>query len=289
MSRRRFTALIAALGLTLSIAPATSAAADRTAEPVDPLAALEARQQAVFAKVAPSVVFIVTKEGMGSGFVVSRDGLILTNRHVVGDHETVDLVFYNGTRVKGKVVEHAGKDIDLTLIDAPIKHRKPLQLASVEDLEVGAWAAAVGHGRGAVWTFNTGMISNIYKSGGERPLIQTQIPLNQGNSGGPVVDRDGNVVGVVTAGDLEAQALNFAIKIDVAVRELKILRDRCNCMTVAVPAGTPVFVDGRMRGIGPAVPFIAERGRDYEVTAVVRGKRRSKTVRFPHQRRVSLY
>lgn len=258
----------------------------RAAEPPapDPLAALEAHQQALFARVAPSVVAIITPDGMGSGFVVSKGGLIVTNQHVVGRHDTVELVFYNGIRVKGKVIERAG-EVDLALVDAPIRHANPLEFARVDQLKVGAWAAAVGHGRGTIWTFNTGMISNIWSTGKRRPIIQTQIPLNVGNSGGPVIDRTGKVLGVVTAGDMEAQSLNFAIKADHVVELLQKVRPHCNCIEISAPEGVPIFVNDEMVGMGPSVAFIAEP-REYRIFAVIEGKRREQKIRFPDARRV---
>lgn len=263
------------------------AAAPAVAEPVlDPIAALERQQQALFVAVAPSVVFIRTKEGFGSGFFVSKDGLVLTNRHVVGEADEVEVVLHDGRTTKGTVVQRAEADVDLALVDLPVRGARPLAFADVRRLGVGAWAAAVGHGVGAIWTFNTGMISNIYPVG-DLPVVQTQIPLNPGNSGGPVIDRNGRVLGVVTAGIQAAQSLNFAVRIDVAARVLPALRKHCDCLVVHAPEGVPIFIDDALAGHGPTAVVVAEAGR-HRAFVVVDGKRRAGQAELPAVREIDL-
>lgn len=262
-------------------------AAPAVAEPaLDPIAALERQQQALFTAVAPSVVFIRTKEGFGSGFFVSKDGLVLTNRHVVGKAEQVEVVLHDGRTTKGKVVQLAEDDVDLALVDLPVRGARPLPFADVRRLGVGAWAAAIGHGVGAIWTFNTGMISNIYPVG-DLPVVQTQIPLNPGNSGGPVIDRNGRVLGVVTAGIQAAQSLNFAVRIDVAARVLPALREHCDCLVVHAPKGVPIFVDDELVGHGPTAVVVAEAGR-HHAFVVVDGERRVGEAELPTVREIDL-
>jgi S1-C subfamily serine protease len=274
--------------LLAAAAPAVPAALP-VAAPVeghDPLAALEAAQQRLFAELAPSVVFISNKEGFGSGFLVSRDGLVLTNAHVVGTAATVDVVMNDGRRHTGTVLEKH-KSIDLALVQLPIATSAPLTFADGEALRVGAWIGAIGHGRGGIWTYNTGMVSNIYPIESGRPVFQTQIPLNPGASGGPIFDRRGRVVGVVTAALKDADSINFGINIAVALKELKQLGARCECLVVSAPDKTPVFIDGVMRGLGPRVVVPATPGA-HEVVAVVKNQRRKLVVEFPAQRVVTL-
>jgi len=154
-------------------------------------------------------------------------------------------------------------------------------------LRVGAWVAAVGHGRGGIWSFNTGMVTNIYPQGADRPVFQTQIPLNPGNSGGPVFDRSGDVVGIATAGLTDANAINFAIRTTVACRTLARLRPLCEVLTLRAPRGVAIFVDGRNVGVGPEVQLPAE-GKSYDVFAVIAGKMHQRKVRFPETRLVDL-
>ncbi|MEM9459661.1 MAG: trypsin-like peptidase domain-containing protein [Myxococcota bacterium] len=146
---------------------------------------------------------------------------------------------------------------------------------------------SVGHGRGGIWTFNTGMISNFYPAGSAVPGIQTEIPLNPGASGGPMFDRHGRVVGVVTAGIADAQAINFALRVDTVPKALSSVRAHCDCLVVRAPKGARIFVDGTWVGTGPEAVRIVEPG-DHEVSAMVGGKRDKKKVRFPAVRRVTL-
>jgi hypothetical protein len=152
---------------------------------------------------------------------------------------------------------------------------------------VGSWVASVGHGRGGIWTFNVGIVSNIYPSGAARPVLQTQIPLNPGSSGGPVLDRDGRVVGVVTAGLSESNSINFAIKADVCQQALPELSMVAATLLIRAPAQVAVFVDGRHVGVGPEVlvPFAGER---IEVMAVIGGRMVKRVVESTSVREVLL-
>lgn len=268
---------------TCLLAPVVQAPAAVTR---DPLAELEAAQQQIFVRLAPSVVFIHTKAGFGSGFIVSRDGLVLTNAHVVEGQTTVGVVTNDGQKLTGTVLERA-KTADLALVQLPLAKTEPIPLGDSDALRVGAWVGAIGHGRGAIWTFNVGMVSNIYPAETGRPVFQTQIPLNPGASGGPIFDRKGQAIGVVTAKLNDAEAINFGIKIDVALRELKALAARCECLVVVAPEGVPVLIDGVMRGTGPRVVAPTSVG-PHEVVVVVKDKRRRFTLQFPEQRSVTI-
>lgn len=254
----------------------------------DALAAAERQQQALFERVAPIVVFISKGDAFGSGFFINREGLILTNAHVVEGRQTVDVVLHDGRRVQGQVVERGAEKLDVALVQVPLKETPIPQLGGVSDVRVGSWVGAVGHGRGAVWTFNTGMVSNIYPDGAARPVFQTQIPLNPGNSGGPIFDRQGRVVGIVTSGVEGASAINFGIGMEVVRKGLTRLADTCDCLVVNAPAGVPVFVDGTMAGTGPRVVLPLSQQRLYEVFAVIAGQMKKVQVKYPEEREVTL-
>lgn len=256
-------------------------------DPSPALGAVEREQEALFEKVAPSVVFIATHGAFGSGFFVSADGLVLTNAHVVDTSKEVDVVLRDGRKLKGEVLERGANGIDLALVKVPVDGMVPLVLDELSDVKVGSFVASVGHGQGAIWTFNTGMVSNIYPVGAERPVLQTQIPLNHGNSGGPVVDRRGRVVGIVAAGLENSNSINFAIRSDVAARVLTRLAQSAAVLVITAPEGVPVFVDGVGSGQGPRAVVAVTPG-PHEVFAVIRGKLDRRRVVFPAVRTVDL-
>jgi serine protease Do len=269
----------------LVLALARPAAQPASAPVLDPIAQLESARQQLFEAIAPSVVFIGAGDGFGSGFFVSNDGLVLTNAHVVGKNEQVDVVLHDGRRLRGQVVERGLDNLDLALVSVPVTGVAPVPIGDSSALRVGTWVASIGHGRGGVWTFTDGMVSNIYPAGSERPVFQTQIPLNPGNSGGPILDRNRQVVGIVTAGLTDSNAINFAIPIDAALRALPRLSDLASCLVITAPAGVAVFVDGKMAGKGPRV-VVPAQDRTYEIFAVIDGQMQRQRATYPRIRKV---
>ena len=263
-----------------SLLATASAFAERTA-----LAQLEAEQQSIFDSVSKSVVFIANKQGFGSGFYVS-EFLVLTNAHVVGDASEVNVIVRGGVRAKGQVVAR-DKDTDLALVQLKVKGL-PVHLAPTSSVRVGSWVAAVGHGEGGIWSFTTGMVSNVYVRPKKSAVIQTQIPINFGNSGGPVVNRSGEVVGVVTSKSSRGENLNFAIPVDAAIERLAQLRTECaSCLRVHAKKGAQVFVAGRLVGQGPVVVVAASKGK-HEVLVVDGPRSRKQTVTVPRAKPVKI-
>jgi len=271
--------LPAALALVVAAVPNASRS--------DALEDLERRQQQLFLRVAPSVVLISTRTGIGTGFFVSEDGLILSNAHVVGEEKAVSVLLQDGRKLDGKVEALAPDGIDLALVRVPIANSKPLPIGG-SSLQVGSWVASVGHGLGGAWTFTTGMVSNIYPLGTERPVFQTQIPLNPGNSGGPIVDRNGKVVGIATAGVSRSNDVNFALRADIALRVFPSLTTDCDCLVIQAPAGVSVFVDGVLAGKGPRVVVPVSASRTYRVQAASKEAIREIDVRWPEQRTLTI-
>jgi S1-C subfamily serine protease len=232
------------------------------------------------------VVFISTPGGFGSGFFVNESGLVLTNCHVIGDAKQVEVVLQDGRKLTGEVVERAANDVDLALVQVKVASAARLELDTGE-VKIGQFVASVGHGDGAIWTFTTGMISNVHAAGDSQPVLQTQIPLNPGNSGGPVVDRRGRVLGIVTSGIKESNSINFAIRAEVAMRSLEKLAPISKALVVHAPDKVPVFLDGVLAGQGPLVLLLPKPGA-HEVFAVVQGKMLKERVSYPAQQRVDL-
>jgi S1-C subfamily serine protease len=194
----------------------------------DDLELLDAYSRAVIGvaeRMAPSVVSIrITAktargdvgQGAGSGFVVAPDGFIVTNHHVVEQASTVTAVFTDGRELAARVV---GTDpaTDLALLRVAEGGLVPVEIGPSEHLRVGQLVIAIGNPLGFQSTVSTGVVSALGRSlrgqSGRliENIIQTDVALNPGNSGGPLVDSRGRVVGVNTAMIRMAQGLCFAI------------------------------------------------------------------------------
>src|SRR3954454_4843654 len=167
-----------------------------------------------------------TATGIGSGIILTADGYVLTNRHVVEGSQQMTATLSDGRQVKATVVKVADdNDLALVKIDA-----KPLAPASIGNgsLQVGQTAIAIGTPLGEYEESVTkGIVSaldrsiTVADSQTGRPthlsgLIQTDAAINEGNSGGPLLNAAGQVIGVNTAGTTRAQGIGFAIPIDAA-------------------------------------------------------------------------
>lgn len=158
-------------------------------------------------------------ESLGTGFIIREDGLIVTNNHVI-DKADVVKVQLNDKDEKlwdAKVVGRDSKtDVALIKIEAP-KALPVAPLGTSADLAVGEWVAAFGNPYGHGHTMTKGIISAIGREIDEinlAPFLQTDASINPGNSGGPLVNTQGQVIGVNTAIDPRAQGIGFAIPID---------------------------------------------------------------------------
>ncbi len=162
------------------------------------------------------------QQGVGSGFVMSGDGYILTNNHVVEDADQIKVKFANGKEYDGKVVGRDAKT-DLAMVKITgATDLQPLTLANSDDLKVGAWVVAVGSPFGLEQTVTAGIVSakgRVIGSGPYDNFIQTDASINPGNSGGPLINMNGEVIGVNTAIIAGGQGIGFAIPINM-VKEI---------------------------------------------------------------------
>ena len=159
------------------------------------------------------------QRGVGSGFVMSRDGYILTNNHVVEDADQIKVKLANGKEYEGKIVGRDPKtDLALVKIEGA-SDLHPLKLGNSEDLKVGSWVVAVGSPFGLEQTVTAGIVSakgRVIGSGPYDNFIQTDASINPGNSGGPLINMKGEVVGINTAIIASGQGIGFAIPINMA-------------------------------------------------------------------------
>ena len=175
------------------------------------------------------------QEGQGSGFVLDADGHIVTNNHVVSDAEEVEVVFYDGSMARARVIgTDPDSDLAVVKVDADRMALATVELGDSDELEVGQMAIAIGNPFGLNGTLTVGIISGLGRTlplgrisrqvGGRFSIpevIQTDAAINPGNSGGPLLDSRGAVIGINTAINSEDGAksgVGFAVPVSTIKR-----------------------------------------------------------------------
>lgn len=171
--------------------------------------------------------------GAGTGFIVSSDGLILTNKHVVSDKEAEYVVVMTDNKEYNAKVLARDPVQDLAIMKIEGGNNfKPLKLGNVDDIQIGQTVIAIGNALGRFQnTVSVGVISGLGRTivatgpdfATERleDIIQTDAAINRGNSGGPLINLKGEVVGINTAVSTEGENIGFAISIDKAKRSIE--------------------------------------------------------------------
>jgi S1-C subfamily serine protease len=215
----------------------------------------------VYRQMSPSVVHIrnVTNEkqrgsgASGSGFIISSDGFIITNHHVVNNAHELHVTLDDGTILKGELRgSDASTDIAVIKIDG--RSFKALSFADSDKLVPGQIAIAIGNPYGLQQTVTAGVVSAIGRSLRAQngrlidDVIQTDASLNPGNSGGPLLNADGHVIGVNTAIIPSAQGICFAVSSNLAsyVAGQLIIKGKVNRALIGI-AGQTVNITPRMR------------------------------------------
>ena len=165
----------------------------------------------------------IPARGMGSGFIISPSGLILTNAHVVATAKEVTVKLTDKREFRAQVLG-VDRPTDVALLKIDANNLPTVRLGSAEGLRVGEWVTAIGSPYGFESTVTSGIVSAKWRSlpdGAYVPFIQTDVAVNPGNSGGPLFNMQGEVVGInsqIYSRTGGYQGLSFAIPIDLAIK-----------------------------------------------------------------------
>jgi 2-alkenal reductase len=234
----QFSGLVPATAVAPVPTPTTSTSSALPVSPSGNTVTTDQQNQleALYQTVLPGVVTVQTSTGLGSGFVYSTDGYIVTNAHVVGTDKKVEVDFTDGTKVYGTVVG-ADQNADLAAIKVtvPASELHPLALGDSNTLKVGETVAAIGDPELLTGSMTVGIVSavgrsqpgNVQVSSGTYyatgDIIQTDALLNHGNSGGPLLNLAGQVVGVNWSVQVDTQSgyptgIGYSISINTVKR-----------------------------------------------------------------------
>jgi S1-C subfamily serine protease len=166
--------------------------------------------------------------GTGSGFVFSSDGLILTNAHVIENFHRLNISLLDGNEFRGEVIG-SDKERDIAIIKIFGSGYTPLKLGTSGDMKIGQLVIAIGNPLGYQHSVSVGVLSGVGRTmrtpGGQLidDILQSDAALNPGNSGGPMINTDGEAIGINTAIIPSAQGISFSIGIDSAKEIIRYL------------------------------------------------------------------
>jgi serine protease Do len=160
------------------------------------------------------------RSSLGTGFVIAGNGLIATNLHVIGEARPIIVTLADGRQLEATEIHATDRAMDLAIIRVNANNLKPLELGNSDALKQGQEVVAIGNPRGLEHSVVSGVVSAIRVMDG-KPMLQLAMPVEQGNSGGPVLDRQGRVQGVVTMKSVITENLGFALAINALKPLLK--------------------------------------------------------------------
>ena len=210
------------------------------------------------------------EQGTGSGFIISSDGNILTNAHVVEGSTTVEVVLKDGRRLQGRVL---GTDsvTDVAVIKIDANNLPTVSLGDSNNLQSGEWAIAIGNPLGLDNSVTVGIISATGRSSNDVGVpdkrvgfIQTDAAINPGNSGGPLLNQNGEVIGINTAIIDGAQGLGFAIPINnaqqIAQQLIKGGKAEHAYLGIAMQTLTPELKQELNRNLNTNIRLLSDQG-----------------------------
>ena len=159
-----------------------------------------------------SVVIIKTNLGQGTGFIIDSEGYIVTNYHVMENVVSAGIYTYDSEMHKVNLIGY-NSNLDIALLKIPGDYDS-LELADSDDIQIGEKVIAIGNPLGLQFSVSGGIVSNIHQIGptGIKAYIQTDAALNPGNSGGPLINKQGKVIGINNFKIKETEGLGFALE-----------------------------------------------------------------------------
>lgn len=169
------------------------------------------------------------QRSLGSGFIIDKDGYIVTNNHVIADADEIKVKLNSGKEYDAKIIgRDPSTDIALIKIKADSSY-SVVKLGDSDALKVGEWVVAIGSPFGLEHTVTAGIVSakgRVIGSGPYDDFIQTDASINPGNSGGPLINMKGNVIGINTAIIASGQGIGFAVPVNMAKDVIKQLKEQ---------------------------------------------------------------
>ncbi|MDA1196653.1 MAG: trypsin-like peptidase domain-containing protein [Nanoarchaeota archaeon] len=167
---------------------------------------------AIVEQVLPGVVSVQTDVGLGSGAIISKDGYIVTNQHVIAGANAMRIVKANGDAFSARIVGvNAGKDVAVLKISGT---HEELWFAAKNTIRVGEKVIALGSPGGLDFTVTQGIVSAVGREFNGNTYVQTDVPINPGNSGGPLINTDGRIIGLNNFKIAGFDGVGFAIESD---------------------------------------------------------------------------
>jgi S1-C subfamily serine protease len=169
------------------------------------------------------VVSIVTNSAKGSGFIISNDGYVVTNYHVIAGAKSISVIPYEDS---AKTIELIGYDIEMDVALLKIDGSyTSLSFGNSDNVEVGEKVIAMGNPFGLSFSVTEGIVSSLHRPGpnGLKVYIQTDVPLNPGSSGGPLIDKQGKVIGINNFKIGGAESLGFALESNQVIETINII------------------------------------------------------------------
>ena len=188
----------------------------------------------IFNKNFAGVVVILSADGLGSGAIISDSGYILTNSHVLQGSKEVEVLIYGADslneakHIATVVKDNPIKDLALLKIINPKQKLDVIDISIVEP-QPGDEAHAIGHPDGEIWSYTKGYVSQVrydytwqYSENSKMfaTVLQIQTPINPGSSGGPLLNKHGNLIGINSFAASDLQSMNFAISVEEIIRFL---------------------------------------------------------------------